>query len=65
MDSYSNKLLTPFNYHQWKEDTEIILRSKELYRVTLDKEPKPNAAVEKSKYMNKLDEAYGFLYLGI
>ena len=65
MESPSSNLLTPFNYHQWKEDIEITLCSKVLYRVTMGMDPNPNAAVDKSKYWNKLDEAYGFLRLSI
>ena len=52
--------LTPFNYHQWKEDIEIQLRSKGLYRVTMGTKQDPNALVDRTKYWNKLDEAYGF-----
>ena len=57
--------LTHFNYHQWKEDMEIQIRSKGLYWVTMNRETEPNAAMEKIKYWNKLDEAYGFLCLSI
>ena len=64
MTSYVN-LLTPFNYHQWKEDMEIQLCSKGLYRVTMDTRIEPNHVVDKSRYSNKLDEAYGFLCLSI
>ena len=31
----------------------------------MNTETKPNAAAEKIKYQNKMDEAYGFLYLSI
>ena len=65
MDSSSSNILTPFNYHQWKEDIEISFFSKGLYKVTMGKDLEPNAAVEKSKYWNKLDEMYGFLCLSI
>ena len=63
--AHSLDLLTSFNYHQWKEDMEIHLHSRGLYRVTMNTELEPNATVEKIKYWNKLDEAYGFLYLSI
>ena len=43
----------------------IQLRSKGLYRVTMGTEMEPNFAVEKSKYFNRLDEAYGLLFLSI
>ena len=57
--------LTPFNYNQWKEDMEIQLHSKGLYRVTMNTETEPNAIMEDIKYWNELDEAYGFLCLSI
>ena len=63
--AHSMDLLTSFNYHQWKDDMEINLRSRGLYRVTMNTEVEPNVAAEKIKYWNKLDEAYGFLYLSI
>ena len=44
---------------------EIQLHSKDIYRVTMNTEIESNAAAEKIKYWNKLDEAYGFLYLSI
>ena len=65
MDSSSSNLLTPFNYHQWKEDIEISLRCKGLFRVTMGTEIEPNAVIEKEKYWYKLDEVYGFLCLSI
>ena len=61
----SSNLLTPFNYHQWKEDIEIQLHSKGLYKVTMDMEVELNHVVDKAKYWNKLDEAYGFICLSI
>ena len=65
MDSSSSNILNPFNYHQWKEDIEISLHSKGLFRVTMGMEIDPNAVIEKEKYWNKLDEAYGFLCFSI
>ena len=58
-------LLTYFNYHQWKEDMEVQLHSRGLYRVTMNIELEPNVAAQKIKYGNKLDEAYGLLCLSI
>ena len=43
----------------------IQLRSKGLYKVTMGTEMEPNYVVEKSKYFNRLDEAYGLLCLSI
>ena len=44
---------------------EIVLRVNGLYRVTMAIEVKPNAAVEKIKWHNRRDEAYGLLCLSI
>ena len=59
----TSALLTPFNYFEWKANMVIHLRSKGLYRVTMGIEVEPNSAVEKAKYFNRLDEAFGMLYL--
>ena len=61
----SSNLLTPFNYHHGKEDIEIQLSSKGLYKVTMGREQEPNTLVDIKKYSNKLDEAYGFMCLSI
>ena len=65
MDSPSSIILTPFNYHEWKFKISILLRSRGLYRVTLALENEPNAMIEKAKWHNRLDEAYGFILLSI
>ena len=44
---------------------EILLRAKILYRVTMAIEAEPNAAVEKIKWHNRRDEAYGLLCVSI
>ena len=64
MDS-KKTILTPFNYFEWKAEMEIFLREKGLYRVTMEIEAEPNAAVEKIKWHNQRDEAYGLLCLSI
>ena len=56
-------LLNPFNYFEWKAEMVIQLRSKGLYRVTMGTENESNSAVEKAKYFNRLDEAFGMLSL--
>ena len=58
-------MLTPSNFFDWKEEMVIQLRAKGLFRVTMGTEVEPNSVVEKAKYFNKLDEAYGFLCLRI
>ena len=58
-------LLTHFNLFNWKEEMVIQLRSKGLYRVTMGIEMEPSSVVDKAKYFNRLDEAYGLLCLSI
>ena len=41
------------------------MREKCLYRVTMETEAKPNVAIERIKWHNRKDEAYGLLCLSI
>ena len=59
-DSYSR-----FNYFEWKYGTNIIFRSKGLHRIIMGRKVEPNFIVEKAKWFNKMDEAYGLLCLSI
>ena len=58
-------ILTPFNYNECKDKIGILLRNKGLNRVYMDLENDPIATVEKYKWHNRLDEAYGLLFLSI
>ena len=58
-------MITPFNLFDWKEEMVIQLRAKGLYRVTMGTKVEPNSEVEKAKYFNRLDEAFGLLCLSI
>ena len=61
----SVELLTPFNFHSWKGDMEIQLRARGLYQVTMETKEEPTHVIEKSRFLNKKDEAFGFLCLSI
>ena len=65
MDYSSDIILTSFKYHEWKSKISILLRSRELYKVTLALENEPNVVIEKAKWHNRLDESYGFIFLSI
>ena len=65
MDQFQKIILTPFNLFEWKAEMEILLREKGLYRVTMETKADPNSAVEKIKWHNKRDGAYGLLCLSI
>ena len=60
--AYFVELLTLFNFHSWKGDTEIQLHAKGLYRVT---EEEPASVIDKARFLNKKDEAFRFLCLFI
>ena len=49
----------------WRGDMYILLHNKGLYRVIMGKEVEPQQPLEKSKYLNKLDEAFGFMCIHI
>ena len=55
--------LTPFNYHQWKEDMESFLRTKLLFRLTQEIEAVPILNHDKENYLNRLGEAHGYVSL--
>ena len=59
MDQSQKIILTPFNLFEWKAEMEILLRTKGIYRVTMETEVDPNAATEKIKWHKRRDEAYG------
>ena len=44
---------------------QIILRNKGLYRVTMGREVEPQENLEKSKYLNKIDESFRFMCIHI
>ena len=51
--------LTPFNYHQWKADMVVMLRTKGLFRLIEEAEEDLDSDKDKAKYMNRLDESHG------
>jgi hypothetical protein len=57
MEFQKEFILTPYNYFAWKEKIVIHLRSRGLYRLTMNTETDPTSAIEKSKYLNRMDEA--------
>ena len=59
----THSLLNPFKYFIWKAEMMIHIRSKDLYRVTMGTEVKPNSIVEKLKLFSRIDEAFGILCL--
>jgi hypothetical protein len=58
-------MLTPYNYFEWDKKMEILLRGRGLYMLTMAMETKPISTIEKSKYLNRMDEAYEALCMHI
>ena len=63
MDSqYSTPwILTPFNYVDWREDMQLSLRKQGYYRIILGSDTEPHHPAKRSKFMNHLDVAFGYL----
>ena len=59
--AHSIEPLTPFNYHQWKKEMVVMLRTKGLFRLIEEVEEEPNSDKDRAKYMNRLDESLGHL----
>jgi hypothetical protein len=51
--------ITPYNFFSWKDKMIMHIRRRRLYRLTMDTETEPTSTIEKSKYMNQMDEAFG------
>jgi hypothetical protein len=52
-------ILTPYNFFAWKEKMIVHLQGIELYRLNMDTETKTTSSIEKSKNLNRMDEAFG------
>jgi hypothetical protein len=57
MEFQKEFILTPYNYFSWKEKITIHIQSRGLYRLTMNIDTEPTSAIEKSKYLNRMDEA--------
>ena len=63
MDSltYTPRILTPFNYIDWRVDIQLSLHNKGYFRIILGREVQPRHPVERNKFSNHLDEAFDYL----
>jgi hypothetical protein len=55
-------ILTLYNLFSCKEKMTVHLLSRGLYRLTMNIETEPKSSIEKSKYLNRMDEAFGTIY---
>ena len=54
-------ILTPFNYVDWRVDMQVSLCNKEFFSIILGREAEPHHLAEKNKFLNCLDESFGYL----
>ena len=64
MENTSIVLLTSTNYFQWKSHMEDLLRSKQIYKITLGTETAPDDGENKDKW-EKNDQASGLIGMSI
>lgn len=58
-------ILTPYDYHERKDQMAWYLHQKELYMITMAVEVELTLAIEKSRYLNRMDEAHGSICMCI
>ena len=65
MENTSIVLLTSNNYFQWKSHMEDLLRSKEIYKITLGTTIAPDDDEKKAKWENENDQARSLIGMSI
>jgi hypothetical protein len=59
MEFPKESILTPYNFFIWKEKMIMHLQGRGLYRLTMNTKTEPTSFIEKSKYLNQMDEVFG------
>jgi hypothetical protein len=52
-------IITPYNFFAWKKKMIVHIQSRGLYKLIMDTETEPISAIEKSNYLNQMDEVFG------
>ena len=55
------RILTTFNYIDWREDMQVSLCNKGYFKIILGREVERHHLVERNKFVNRLDEGFGYL----
>ena len=63
MDSLPStpQILTTSKYLDWRADIQVSLCNKGYFRIILGRQVEPHQPVEKNKFLNYLDEDFGYL----
>ena len=54
------RILTTSNYIDWSIDMELALRKDGYHKIIQGREEDPHRPVEKNKFLNSCDEAFGY-----
>jgi hypothetical protein len=65
MDYSSTILFTPYNYLEWKPKILLLLKSRGLHQITMEKEVDPDSTDERNVFLNKQDMALRFICISI
>jgi hypothetical protein len=52
-------ILTSYNFFAWKENMIVHLQSRGIYRLTMNTDTELTSAIEKYKYLKRMDESFG------
>ena len=55
------RILTPFNYVDWTAHMRVSLCKLGVFSMIMGREIEPHHPTKKNKFLNRLDEAFGFL----
>jgi hypothetical protein len=59
MEFQKEFILTPYNYFAWKDKIAIHIQYRGFYGLKMNTNIEFTSAIEKSKYLNRMDEALG------
>ena len=59
------RILTALKYLDWREDMQISLCNKGLHMMTMGRAVKPQQYIGKSKHLDMLNEAFGYMCIHI
>lgn len=65
MEFLYSTILTLYKYFHWKPNILLHLRGKFLYQIVMNTKAESNSTIEKYKYFNRIDKAFGLLLLAI
>jgi hypothetical protein len=65
MEFFPEIVLMPHNYFKWKLKIIHHLRCRGLYQIKMATEVEPTSTIDKNRYLNCMDEAYGLICMSM